>query len=119
MTAGRDAWVAELAAVSESIRAVTSSLELAEVLRLVLGRIKTLTEAEALSLLLHDAARGELVFAATETLRERTFAGGRTGNWWRSRRGARTWVARITGTRRTRTFCARATRRRSEWMGRY
>ncbi len=96
MTAGRDAWVAELAAVSESIRAVTSSLELAEVLRLVLGRIKTLTEAEALSLLLHDAARGELVFAATETLRERTFAGlrgeaagGLTGLVARTGRSAR------------------------------
>lgn len=75
MTSGRDAWLQELAAVSESIRAITSSLELPEVLRLVLGRIKTLTEAEALSLLLHDPGRGELVFAATETLRERTFAG--------------------------------------------
>lgn len=72
---GPDVWARELAAVSESIRAITSSLELPEVLRLVLGRIKTLTEAEALSLLLHDAVRAELVFAATETLRERTFAG--------------------------------------------
>ena len=75
MTATHEAWLRELAAVSESIRAITSSLELPEVLRLVLGRIKTLTEAEALSLLLHDPVRGELVFAATETLRERTFAG--------------------------------------------
>ncbi len=73
--AGRDAWIRELDAVSESLRAITSSLELSEVLRVVLRRIKTLTEAEALSLLLYDAAREELVFAATETLRERVFAG--------------------------------------------
>jgi GAF domain-containing protein len=75
MTVSGEAWLRELAAVSESIRAITSSLELPEVLRLVRGRSKTLTEAEALSLLLYDPARGELVFAATETLRERTFAG--------------------------------------------
>ncbi len=75
MSGPRDAWLRELAVVTESIRAVTSSLELSEVLRLVLGRMKTLTEAEALSLLLHDPAREDLVFAATETLRERTFAG--------------------------------------------
>lgn len=96
MTGSRDAWLRELAAVSESIRAITSSLELSEVLRLVLGRIKTLTEAEALSLLLYDAARGDLVFAATETLRERTFAGlrgetagGLTGLVVRTGRSAR------------------------------
>lgn len=72
MTQESDALLRELAAVSESIQAITSSLELSEVLRLVLGRIKMLTEAEALSLLLHDPARDELVFSATETLRERT-----------------------------------------------
>jgi diguanylate cyclase (GGDEF)-like protein len=76
--------------VSESIRAITSSLELPEVLRLVLERIKTLTEAEALSLLLHDPARDELVFAATETLRERTFAGLRG----EAAGGVAAWVAR-------------------------
>lgn len=70
----RDALLRELAAVSESIRAITSSLEPSEVLRLVLERIKTLAQAEALSLLLHDAARGELVFSATETLRGRSFS---------------------------------------------
>lgn len=72
MTQQSDALLRELAAVSESIQAITSSLELSEVLRLVLGRIKMLTEAEALSLLLHDPARDELVFSATETLRERS-----------------------------------------------
>lgn len=90
MTERRDAWLSELLAVSESIRAITSSLELGEVLRLVLGRIKTFTEAEALSLLLHDPARDELVFAATETLRERTFAGLRG----EAAGGVAAWVAR-------------------------
>ncbi len=67
----------ELSAVSDSIRAITSSLELPEVLRLVLGRIETLTHTEALSFLLYDPAREELVFAATQTLREQVFAGAR------------------------------------------
>lgn len=71
----RDAWLREFAAISESIRAITSSLELPEVLRLVLDPIKSLTGAEALSLMLLDPVRDELVFTATETLRERTFAG--------------------------------------------
>lgn len=74
MSSDRDALLRELAAVSESIRAITSSLEPAEVLRLVLERIKTLAQAEALSLLLHDAPRGELVFSATETLRGGSFS---------------------------------------------
>ncbi|HZP42309.1 MAG TPA: GAF domain-containing protein [Candidatus Binatia bacterium] len=60
----------QLAAVIELIKTVTSTLELPEILRIVLDRIKTLTRAEALSLLLYDAERDELVFAATETLQE-------------------------------------------------
>ncbi len=90
MTHAHDTLLRELAAVSESIKAITSSLELPEVLRLVLGRIKTLTEAEALSLLLHDPVHDELVFSATETLRERTFAGLRG----ESVGGLAGWVAR-------------------------
>lgn len=66
----------ELEALNETIRALTSTLELPEVLRAGLERIKTLTSAEALSLLLYDPQRDELVFAATETLRENTMVGG-------------------------------------------
>jgi diguanylate cyclase (GGDEF)-like protein len=66
----------ELEALNETIRALTSTLELPEVLRAGLERIKTLTSAEAMSLLLYDAQRDELVFAATETLRENTMFGG-------------------------------------------
>ncbi|MGH7822903.1 MAG: hypothetical protein ACREQ9_24355, partial [Candidatus Binatia bacterium] len=57
----------ELTVLNESIRTLTSTLELPEILRIVLERIKSLTRAEALSLLLYDAERDELVFAATET----------------------------------------------------
>jgi diguanylate cyclase (GGDEF)-like protein len=69
----------ELAAIHESLRALTSTLELPEILRAVLDRIKAFTAAEGLSLLLYDAARDELVFAATETLRENTLIGGAPG----------------------------------------
>ncbi|CAG0990067.1 Response regulator PleD [Myxococcaceae bacterium] len=79
MSADREALLRELAAVSESIRAITSSLEPEEVLRLVLQRIKTLTQAEALSLLLHDPIRNELVFSATEALRGGSFSRLRAG----------------------------------------
>ncbi|MGH7960385.1 MAG: diguanylate cyclase [Candidatus Binatia bacterium] len=65
----------ELTMVSELIRTLTSTLDLSGILRLVLDRIKTLTHAEALSLLLYDQERDELVFAATETLRENALVG--------------------------------------------
>jgi len=64
----------ELAALHESLRALTSSLDLGEVLRALLARVRGLTAAQALSLLLYDASRDELVFSATETLREHTVA---------------------------------------------
>jgi diguanylate cyclase (GGDEF)-like protein len=67
---------AELAAITRSLRALTSSLELPEVLRAVLDCIKGFTAAEGLSLLLYDRERDELVFAATETLRQNTLIGG-------------------------------------------
>jgi diguanylate cyclase (GGDEF)-like protein len=62
--------LAELTAIHRSLRALTSTLELPEILRSVLDSIKDFTAAEGLSLLLHDSERDELVFAATETLRE-------------------------------------------------
>jgi diguanylate cyclase (GGDEF)-like protein len=60
----------ELAALHESLRALTSTLDLGEVLRILLARIRALTASQALSLLLYDPRRNDLVFAATETLRE-------------------------------------------------
>jgi diguanylate cyclase (GGDEF)-like protein len=75
VTGNHDAWLPELAAVSEAIRAITSSLELPEVLRVVLGRIRTSTQAEAVSLLLYDNDSEELIFAADGRLRESTLAG--------------------------------------------
>lgn len=60
----------ELTALNATLRALTSTLDLAEILAIVLGHIKRLTSAEGLSLLLHDPERRELVFAATETLEE-------------------------------------------------
>ena len=65
----------ELAAVHESLRALTSTLEFPDILRAVLDRIKAFTAAEGLSLLLYDPERDELVFAATETLAENALVG--------------------------------------------
>src|SRR5262249_42459482 len=79
----------ELGTVNELIKTLTSTLELPEVLRIVLDRIKLLTQAEALSLLLYDGERDELVFAATETLRENTLVGMRVP----PEQGVATWVA--------------------------
>src|SRR5215831_17995984 len=65
----------ELTLVNELVGTLTSTLNLSDILRLVLDRIKLLTQAEALSLLLYDEARDELVFAATETLQENALVG--------------------------------------------
>jgi diguanylate cyclase (GGDEF)-like protein len=65
----------ELRSVNDLIRTLTSTLELPEILRIVLDRLKRLTQAEALSLMLYDADREELVFSATETLRENALVG--------------------------------------------
>ena len=65
----------QLRTIVELTRTLTSTLELPEILRIVLDRMKTLTQAEALSLMLYDADRDELVFAATETLRENAVVG--------------------------------------------
>ncbi len=80
----------ELRTINQLIGTLTSTLELPEILRIVLGRLKSLTQAEALSLMLYDAERDELVFAATETLRENDVVGLRLP---RSRSLA-SWVAR-------------------------
>jgi len=80
----------ELATINELIKTLTSTLELSEILRIVLDRIKILTHAEALSLLLYDSQRDELVFAATETLRENAVAGLRVP----AGQGVANWVAR-------------------------
>jgi diguanylate cyclase (GGDEF)-like protein len=64
----------ELTSLNEIAKALTSTLQLSEVMRIVLARIKALTFAEAISLLLYDAQRHELVFSATETMRESVFA---------------------------------------------
>lgn len=80
----------ELRTINQLIGTLTSTLELPEILRIVLGRLKSLTQAEALSLMLYDGERDELVFAATETLRENDVVGRRLP---RSRSLA-SWVAR-------------------------
>ncbi len=69
--------VHELEVLYESLRALSSTLDLAQLVRTVLNRIKSVTSAEGLSLLLYDAARAELVFVASETLCEETLTGGR------------------------------------------
>ncbi len=72
--AALDRQLRELAALHDSLRALTSTLDLGQILRTVLARIRALTAPEALSLLLFDPQREELVFAATELLREQTVA---------------------------------------------
>jgi diguanylate cyclase (GGDEF)-like protein len=63
----------DLEVINEMTTAVTSTLDLGEIVRIALQRIKMLASAEAISLLRYDPDRDELVFAATETLRESTF----------------------------------------------
>ena len=79
----------EITVSNELIKTLTSTLDLPAVLRLVLDRIKVLTHAEALSLLLYDGQRDELVFAATETLQENTVTGLRVP----PEQGIASWVA--------------------------
>lgn len=78
----------ELDVINEITKAVASTLDVAEIIRATLAHIKTLASAEAISLLRYDAERDELVFAATETLRESTLGGVDVG------RGLAAWVAR-------------------------
>ncbi len=62
----------ELEWLHASLRAVTATLDLGQLLRAVLSAIRSVVSAEALSLLLHDRERDELVFAASEMLCEET-----------------------------------------------
>src|SRR5262250_2167574 len=79
----------EATALNDTLKALTSTLDLAEILRVVIERTKQVTSAEALSLLLYDRERDELVFAATETLQENTVAGLRVP----PEQGIASWVA--------------------------
>ncbi len=65
----------ELERLHASLRAVTSTLDLGELVRAVLEAIKSVTTPEGLSLLLHDPERDELVFTASETMSAETLAG--------------------------------------------
>jgi diguanylate cyclase (GGDEF)-like protein len=65
----------ELERLHASLRAMTSTLDLGELVRTVLESIKSVTTPEALSLLLHDPERDELVFAASEMISEETLVG--------------------------------------------
>jgi diguanylate cyclase (GGDEF)-like protein len=67
----------ELETLYESLRTISSTLDLGDLVRKVLDAIRTVTDAEALSLLLYDGERDELVFAASEMLSTETLAGGR------------------------------------------
>ena len=80
----------DLEVINEMTTAVTSTLDLAEIVRIALSRIKMLASAEAISLLRYDAERDELVFAATETLRESAFDNAPA----RFSGGLASWVAR-------------------------
>lgn len=61
----------ETAALAATLHALTSTSDFAEIVRHVVEYTKLVTMAAALSLLLYDREREELVFAATETLEER------------------------------------------------
>src|SRR5262249_5809345 len=65
----------ELEKLHASLRAMTATLDLGELVRTVLETIKSVTTPEALSLLLFDPERDELVFAASEMLCEPTLVG--------------------------------------------
>ncbi len=67
----------ELETLYDSLRLITSTLDLGDLVRKVLDAIATVTSAEALSLLLYDEERDELVFAASEMLSTETL--GRAG----------------------------------------
>ena len=60
----------EIEELYDALAALTSTLDLAELLRTAFDRIRRLTASEALSLLLYDPDRDELVFAASETISE-------------------------------------------------
>ena len=55
----------ELAALNQAGRAITSTLKLEAVLKLVIGEVKSLLNVEGTSVLLRDPSSDELVFAAS------------------------------------------------------
>jgi len=69
----------ELEKLHASLRAMTATLDLGELVRTVLEAIKSVTTPEGLSLLLYDSEREELVFSASETLCEQTLVGRPAG----------------------------------------
>src|SRR5437773_10644135 len=58
----------EVTALNATLQALTSTLDLPEILRIVLEHTKHVPSAEGLAFLLYDRQRAEIVFAATETL---------------------------------------------------
>src|SRR2546426_10903187 len=64
----------EVTALNATLQALTATLDLPEILRIVLEHTKQVASAEGLSLLLYDRERDALVFAATETLQANTLA---------------------------------------------
>jgi diguanylate cyclase (GGDEF)-like protein len=86
----------ELEALHESLRALTATLDLGELLQTLLARMRTLLQPQGLSLLLYDRAHDELVFAATELLREDAVLepGVIDGARLRLDQGIAGWVAR-------------------------
>src|SRR5258705_139299 len=70
----------ELSVINEMTKEVASTLNLGEIVRTALAHIKSVASAEAISLLRYDAERDELVFAATEMMREAAFAGHQEGS---------------------------------------
>jgi len=86
----------ELEALHESLRALTATLDLGELLCTVLARMRALLQPQGLSLLLYDRCHDELVFAATELLREDAVLepGVIDGARLRLDQGIAGWVAR-------------------------
>ena len=99
----------ELEALHESLRALTATLDLGELLNTVLARMRALLQPQGLSLLLYDRCHDELVFAATELLREDAVLepgvidGSACGSARASRAGSRSTARRCGSTTRTAT----------------
>src|SRR2546428_3948924 len=66
----RERRLREVIALDATLRAFTSTVDMADILHDFLEHARQVTSAEGLSLLLYDHERDELVFAATETLQE-------------------------------------------------
>src|SRR5690349_13579871 len=69
-TTDRERRLREATDLDAGLRALTSTVGMADILRNFLEHARQVTSAEGLSLLLYDHERNELVFAATETLQE-------------------------------------------------